>query len=191
LSTQTTSQPRLSSCSHKCEPRNPAPPVTSTRFSRCIPESARHPSRASPVLAALPIDGDPEPGQRFLGPLRLGYFLLANRSGRLPEGLQKLSKHDPFGLSLFHCLPLAPGIPRQASGAQLRSCVVVAHKTASALRSTLPSEIQIFICLILLAKVASISTKLYLWLNVHSYAIFSFDALFRPCACEIGRTLRV
>src|SRR5262249_48105937 len=36
LSTQRTTAPSASRRPHKCEPRKPAPPVTSTRVSRCI-----------------------------------------------------------------------------------------------------------------------------------------------------------
>jgi hypothetical protein len=42
LSTQMTLAPCLSKRSHKWEPRNPAPPVTSTRVSRCNAESPKN-----------------------------------------------------------------------------------------------------------------------------------------------------
>ena len=44
LSTQTTIAPLASSRSQRCEPRKPAPPVTSTRFSRCISSGPVFPS---------------------------------------------------------------------------------------------------------------------------------------------------
>src|SRR6516165_144018 len=65
LSTQTTSPPRSSRRSHRCEPRNPAPPVTSMRFSRCILWSV-HP-RAASRRRSLPSAYLPHIGRIRLG----------------------------------------------------------------------------------------------------------------------------
>src|SRR3954471_3225114 len=54
LSTHSTSWPACSSSSHRCEPRNPAPPVTRTFFMAAVMQEPRPAARFCPLPDAKP-----------------------------------------------------------------------------------------------------------------------------------------
>jgi len=57
LSAHRTSCPAASNCSHRCEPRKPAPPVMSTRLRKCTKWIPKRPWRAAPSWRGGPVLG--------------------------------------------------------------------------------------------------------------------------------------